>query len=91
MTRPNIFKASSPVTIWFVFFMFLMSSTAYSFLISVFFSKARTAAGLGIVIYLGGYFAYYGWVFRTSSIRSSSKQTKHSNYLAPPALLLQRR
>lgn len=59
ITMGNIFKASQGLLVFFMFWLFGISSEAFAYLISVFFSRARTASTLGIILFLGGYFPYF--------------------------------
>jgi ABC-type lipoprotein export system ATPase subunit len=52
----SMFKASSGGAIWALFFLFGLSATTFSYLISVFFSRAKTASSLGVVIFIAAYF-----------------------------------
>jgi hypothetical protein len=59
VTSRNFFSKSSGGVIWAFFFLFGLSCTSFAMLISVFFSKAKTASTLGVVLYLGGYFPFF--------------------------------
>jgi len=56
----GLFVYSQPVFIWFYFFLFFMSSTSYCICMSMFFSKSRTAAIVGTLIFFMGFFVYVG-------------------------------
>jgi hypothetical protein len=72
ITRRNIFKGSDGFLVFLTFLLFGMSSEAYSYLISVFFSRARSASTLGIILFLGGFFPYFA-VGSTSTATNSAK------------------
>jgi hypothetical protein len=56
----NLFKYSDRSLIFLYFLTFFLSSTAYCIFISTFFSKARTAAIMGCLLFFGGFFIYSG-------------------------------
>jgi len=84
MTRKNIFKYSQPGVIGLCFFLFGLSSTMYSYLISVFFSRAKTASTVGIVLFLGGYFPFFA--VQPNDISQGAKLL--SSLLSPTAFSL---
>jgi ABC-type transport system involved in multi-copper enzyme maturation permease subunit len=53
ITQRNIFKASNGFLVFIFFWLFGLSTTTFCYLISVFFSRARTASTIGIVLFLG--------------------------------------
>jgi len=53
ITKRNIFKASNGFLVFIFFWLFGLSTTTFCYLISVFFSRARTASTIGIVLFLG--------------------------------------
>ncbi|RYY36221.1 hypothetical protein EON62_01915, partial [archaeon] len=59
ITGRNIFKASSKVLVFFFFFLFGLSSITYCYLVSVFFSRAKTAATVGVVLFLATFFPWF--------------------------------
>lgn len=56
----GLFVYSQPVFIWFYFFLFFMSATSYCVCMSMFFSKSRTAAIVGTLVFFMGFFIYVG-------------------------------
>jgi ATP-binding cassette, subfamily A (ABC1), member 3 len=84
MTADNIFKASSSGVIWLVFFLFGLSSTTFSMLISVFFSRAKTASTVGIVLFFGGFFPFFN--LQPIEIATSAKLA--GSILTPTAFAL---
>lgn len=56
----NLFRYSDSSLIFLYFLTFFMSSTSYCIFISTFFSKARTAAIMGCLLFFGGFFIYSG-------------------------------
>ena len=55
ITHPNIFKVSNPGYVFIVFALYGLSTISYGYLISVFFSKAKTASTLGSILFFGGF------------------------------------
>lgn len=55
-----LFVYSESIFIFLYFFMFFMASTSYCILISVMFSKSKSASILGALVFFGGYFVYVG-------------------------------
>jgi len=56
MSMTTLFRNSQNSTIWFIFFVFGVSCTTFSYLISVFFTQSKTASSVGIVIFIASYF-----------------------------------
>jgi hypothetical protein len=56
----KVFEYSSGIYIWCYFITFFISSISYCVFMSVFFSKARTAAIIGTLVFFGGFFIYIG-------------------------------
>jgi ATP-binding cassette, subfamily A (ABC1), member 3 len=54
-----VFKNSGGGYVFALFFLFGLSNITFACLISVFFSKARTAATFGSILMLGSFFPYY--------------------------------
>ena len=55
VTKFNIFKVSQGGYVFIVFFLYGLSTISYGYLISVFFSKAKTASTLGSILFFGGF------------------------------------
>jgi len=77
----TIFKGSDKGNVWALFFLFGLSSTTFSYLISVFFSRAKTASSLGIVIFIAAYFPTFA--VSDGSIATSTKMA--ASLLCPTA------
>ena len=56
----GLFTYSAPTYIFLYFFVFFISATSYSVLISNFFSNSRTAAIVGCLVFFMGFFIYIG-------------------------------
>ncbi|GLE03144.1 hypothetical protein PINS_up012023 [Pythium insidiosum] len=79
--KAGLFGNSDPIIIFFFFFLFGLSVLAYGFLVSTWFSRSRTGAFAGMVIFFFMYFVSAGF----SS--SSSKASKTIACLLPPVAL----
>lgn len=55
----NLFKYSDKTVVFIYFFSFGLSAIMFSFLISTFFKRAKTAVAVGTLSFLGAYFPYY--------------------------------
>ena len=55
-----VFTYSSPIYIFFYFFLFFLASISYAIFISTIFNTARTASIISALVYFGGYFIYVG-------------------------------
>jgi ATP-binding cassette subfamily A (ABC1) protein 3 len=55
-----LFIYSDTKYVFLYFFMFLLASTSYTILISVMFSKSKSASIVGCLLFFGGYFIYIG-------------------------------
>ncbi len=55
-----LFKHSDTALIFVYFIVFFMASISFSILMSVFFTRARTATIVGTLLHFGGYFVYIG-------------------------------
>ena len=77
----SIFKSSNKASVWGVFFLFGLSSTTFSYLISIFFSRAKTASSLGIVLFIASYFP----TFAVSDGGVSTGTKMAASLLAPTA------
>jgi hypothetical protein len=53
-TATTIFEHSNKFVVWLIFFLFGLSSTTYSFLVSTLFNRAKTATVLGVVLFFAG-------------------------------------
>lgn len=58
-TMDNLFKYSDKTVVFIYFFSFGLSAIMFSFLISTFFKRAKTAVAVGTLSFLGAYFPYY--------------------------------
>lgn len=56
----KVFPYSQPQYIFFYFMLFFLSSIAYCIFVSCFFTNSRTAAIIGNLVFLGGFFVYIG-------------------------------
>ncbi|KAE8702551.1 hypothetical protein F3Y22_tig00110482pilonHSYRG00319 [Hibiscus syriacus] len=55
----NLFKYSDKTVVFVYFFVFGLSAIMLSFLISTFFTRAKTAVAVGTLSFLGAFFPYY--------------------------------
>ena len=55
----SLFKYSDKSVVFMYFFVFGLSAIMLSFLISTFFTRAKTAVAVGTLSFLGAYFPYY--------------------------------
>ncbi|PIA53512.1 hypothetical protein AQUCO_00900239v1, partial [Aquilegia coerulea] len=58
-TMGSLFKYSDKSVVFVYFFLFGLSAIMLSFLISTFFSRAKTAVAVGTLSFLGAFFPYY--------------------------------
>ncbi|XP_050230528.1 ABC transporter A family member 1 isoform X2 [Mercurialis annua] len=58
-TMDNLFKYSDKSLVFAYFFSFGLSAIMLSFLISTFFTRAKTAVAVGTLSFLGAFFPYY--------------------------------
>uniref|UniRef100_A0A1D1XQT2 ABC transporter A family member 1 n=1 Tax=Anthurium amnicola TaxID=1678845 RepID=A0A1D1XQT2_9ARAE len=58
-TMTSLFKYSDKSLVYIYFFLFGLSAVMLSFLISTFFSRAKTAVAVGSLSFLGAFFPYY--------------------------------
>lgn len=58
-TMDNLFKYSNKSLVFVYFFTFGLSAIMLSFLISTFFTRAKTAVAVGTLAFLGAFFPYY--------------------------------
>ncbi|XWS56284.1 hypothetical protein CRYUN_Cryun09bG0072800 [Craigia yunnanensis] len=58
-TMDNLFKYSDKTVVFVYFFVFGLSAIMLSFLISTFFTRAKTAVAVGTLSFLGAFFPYY--------------------------------
>eukprot|EP01038_Epipyxis_sp_PR26KG_P008312 gene8312-11246_t len=63
----SLFTYSNGTYIFFYFFVFFISSTSYCILVSTFFNRSLSAAIIGCVFFLGGYFITIGVINPTRS------------------------
>ena len=59
VTSRNIFTHTGGGFIFLFFTLYGFSTISYCYLVSVFFSKAKTASTLGVMLFLGGFFPYF--------------------------------
>lgn len=59
ITRRSIFKGSDGFIVFLLFWLFGVSSVSWGYLVSVFFSKARTASSIGVILFIGAFFPYF--------------------------------
>lgn len=55
----NLFKYSDKSVVFVYFFSFGLSAIMMSFMISAFFTRAKTAVAVGTLSFLGAFFPYY--------------------------------
>lgn len=55
----SLFKYSDMTLVFTYFFLFGVSAIMLSFLISTFFTRAKTAVAVGTLAFLGAFFPYY--------------------------------
>jgi ATP-binding cassette subfamily A (ABC1) protein 3 len=79
----QIFPRSSFGIVFALFFAFGLSSTTFCILVSVFFSRSRTATVLGGVCFFAAYFAFFG----ISSSENPSRTTLLGGALLAPTAL----
>lgn len=58
-TMGTLFKYSDKSLVFMYFFMFGLSAIMLSFLISTFFTRAKSAVAVGTLAFLGAFFPYY--------------------------------
>ncbi|KAK6289772.1 hypothetical protein POUND7_001313 [Theobroma cacao] len=58
-TMDSLFKYSDKTVVFVYFFVFGLSAIMLSFLISTFFTRAKTAVAVGTLSFLGAFFPYY--------------------------------
>jgi ATP-binding cassette subfamily A (ABC1) protein 3 len=58
-TMTSIFQYSDKSVVFMYFFVFGLSAIMLSFLITTFFSRAKTAVAVGTLSFVGAYFPYY--------------------------------
>ncbi|VVB03041.1 unnamed protein product [Arabis nemorensis] len=58
-TMGSLFKYSDKTLVFTYFFLFGLSAITLSFLISTFFTRAKTAVAVGTLAFLGAFFPYY--------------------------------
>ncbi|XP_010279593.1 PREDICTED: ABC transporter A family member 1 [Nelumbo nucifera] len=58
-TMGSLFKYSDKSVVFMYFFLFGLSAIMLSFLISTFFTRAKTAVAVGTLAFLGAFFPYY--------------------------------
>jgi ATP-binding cassette subfamily A (ABC1) protein 3 len=59
VTWSSLFAHSDKSVVFAYFFVFGLSSIGLCFFLSTFFSRARTAASVGALTFLGAFFPYY--------------------------------
>jgi ATP-binding cassette subfamily A (ABC1) protein 3 len=58
-TMGSLFKYSDKTLVFTYFFLFGLSAIMLSFMISTFFTRAKTAVAVGTLTFLGAFFPYY--------------------------------
>ncbi len=81
MTHGALFSRSDSTLVFAYFFLFSLSIIAYCFVVSVIFSRAKTASTAGVVIFFMGFFPYFG--VSTQSATAGAKQA--ASLLSPTA------
>ena len=71
ITGPTVLKYSSHSLLFVYFVLFGFTSVAFCFLVSVFFSKAKTASSAGIMIFFAGWVPYAS--YNTPDVEYSTK------------------
>eukprot|EP00735_Rhodelphis_limneticus_P009137 TRINITY_DN2560_c0_g1::TRINITY_DN2560_c0_g1_i1::g.19179::m.19179 TRINITY_DN2560_c0_g1::TRINITY_DN2560_c0_g1_i1::g.19179 ORF type:complete len:1829 (-),score=670.14,sp/Q84M24/AB1A_ARATH/37.15/0.0,ABC2_membrane_3/PF12698.2/1.1e-20,ABC2_membrane_3/PF12698.2/2.6e-40,ABC_tran/PF00005.22/8e-28,ABC_tran/PF00005.22/9.3e-22,AAA_21/PF13304.1/3.6,AAA_21/PF13304.1/0.00028,AAA_21/PF13304.1/1.1e+02,AAA_21/PF13304.1/0.00011,AAA_15/PF13175.1/1,AAA_15/PF13175.1/5.1e+02,AAA_15/PF13175.1/0.52,ABC2_membrane/PF01061 len=74
-----LMEHSAMTVVFCIFFLFGLSVIGFCFLISVFFSRAKTAAFLGVLIFFAAFFFYFG-----VSDPEMSNSSKSLASLSPP-------
>lgn len=59
VTRSSVFEFSTDTSIFLYFFCYFMSVVMFSFLLSTFFSRSKSAAILGTIMFFATYFPFY--------------------------------
>eukprot|EP01138_Halocafeteria_seosinensis_P013541 gb/GECG01013830.1/.p1 GENE.gb/GECG01013830.1/~~gb/GECG01013830.1/.p1 ORF type:complete len:1624 (+),score=205.04 gb/GECG01013830.1/:1-4872(+) len=59
VSSATFFSHSNFSAVLLLFLLFGASTTAFCFMISVFFSRAKTASTIGVLLYFGGYFPFF--------------------------------
>jgi ATP-binding cassette, subfamily A (ABC1), member 3 len=77
-----IFSHSSPLLVFLLFLAFGSSATTFCLLVSVFFTKSRTASVLGGILFFASFFAF----FAVNGASASIQQLSGGALLAPTAL-----
>ncbi|TMW55619.1 hypothetical protein Poli38472_010501 [Pythium oligandrum] len=73
----NVFPGAEYATLVFLFWSFSMSIVAFSYFITPFFNKSRTASIASVLMWLILYFPFF-------SVQSKSNSTKYAAALSPP-------
>ena len=84
ISKPTFFNYSDGGYLFLLFLLYGLSTIAYAQLVAVFFSRAKTAATVGVVIFLGGYFPY----FAVGPSTYTFAQKAGSSVLSPTAFAL---
>ncbi|XP_022766657.1 ABC transporter A family member 1 isoform X5 [Durio zibethinus] len=83
-TMDNLFKYSDKTVVFVYFFVFGLSAIMLSFLISTFFTRAKTAVAVGTLSFLGAFFPYY--TVNDEAVAMSLKVI--ASFLSPTAFAL---
>ena len=59
ITKASFFSHSDFFALFILFFAFGISTTAFCFMVAVFFSRAKTGATVGVLLYFGAFFPFY--------------------------------
>ncbi|CAM9405596.1 unnamed protein product, partial [Scytosiphon promiscuus] len=78
----SVFEYSDPGLVFFYFFLFFMASTAFCFLVSAFFSRAKTASTLGTLLFFIALFPYF-----SLEADDTSAASRRLGCLLPPTCL----
>ncbi|CAK9108749.1 ABC transporter A family member 1 (ABC transporter ABCA.1) (AtABCA1) (ABC one homolog protein 1) (AtAOH1) [Durusdinium trenchii] len=81
MTHVHLLSSSDPSLVFVYFFLFGVSIIAYCFMVSVLFSRAKTASTAGVVLFFMGFFAFFG----VSSQNATAEAKTWSCLLSPTA------
>lgn len=81
VTRSSVFEFSSDASIFLYFFSYYMSVIMFSFLLSTFFSRSKSAAILGTIMFFATYFPFYSVSdprYEASRTEATSRGTRYS-------------
>jgi len=84
ITSNNMFRESGFGPVFFLFWLLGVSSTAFGYFVSVFFNGARTAAFVGVLLFIGIYFPYTS----VSGAQNSLQAKRAASICSPTAFAL---